>query len=68
MLVHIPDFTLPEIICIKHLANFTAREELLFDLRNEGVSLEMCAERMNYSVSTIKRINKKMIDKIIRII
>lgn len=66
--MRIPDFTLPEINKIKFLANFTAQEIELFDLRNEEHSLEDCAEIMNVSVSTIKRINSKMKSKIIRVI
>lgn len=66
--MRIPDFTLPEINRIRSLANFTQQEEVLFELRNDEISLEHCAELMNVSVSTVKRINKKMIAKIIRVI
>ena len=67
-IMRIPDFTLPEINKIKFLANFTAQESELFDLRNKEHSIEECAEIMNVSVSTIKRINSKMKSKIIRVI
>lgn len=67
-MLKIPDFTKPEIDYIKANANFKPQEEQLFDLRNNEASLEVCAEIMNVSISTIKRINKRMKSKIIRII
>lgn len=67
-MLKIPDFTKPEIDFIKENANFTSQEEMLFDLRNDEHCLEECAELMNVSVSTIKRINKRMKSKIIRIL
>jgi len=67
-MLKIPDFTKPEIDFIKENSNFTAQEIMLFDLRNSEHSLEVCAELMNVSVSTVKRINKKMKSKIIRIL
>ncbi len=67
-MLKIPDFTKPEIDFIKENANFTITEKQLFDLRNSEHSLEECAEIMNISVSTVKRINKKMKAKIIRIL
>ena len=66
--MRIPDFTLPEIKRIKFLANFTQQENELFDLRNNEQTLENCAEVMNVSLTTVKRINKKMIAKIIRVL
>lgn len=67
-MLKIPDFTKPEIDFIKENANFTVQEATLFDLRNDEHCLEDCAELMNVSVSTVKRINKKMKSKIIRIL
>lgn len=68
LLIKIPDFTKPEIEYIKENANFTERERELFELRNKGKSLEECAEVMYLSVATISRINKKIKNKIIRIL
>lgn len=67
-MLKIPDFTKPEIDYIKENANFTKQEEELFKLRNSEYSLEECAELMNVSISTIKRINKKMKNKIIKLL
>lgn len=66
-MLKIPDFTKPEIEYILENANFTRQEEELFCLRNEEHSLEECAELMNVSIATISRINKKMKNKIIKI-
>lgn len=67
-MLKIPDFTKPEIDFIKENANFKKEEMELFDLRNDECSIEKCAELMNVSVSTVKRINKRMKSKIIRIL
>ena len=66
-MLRVHDFTLIEINRIKNNANFTRMEDKLFDLRNNETSLEMCAEIMNCSVSTVKRINKSMMSKINRV-
>lgn len=67
-MLKIPDFTKPEIDYIKENANFTKSETQLFDLRNSEHSLEECAEIMNVSTSTIDRLNKKMKNKIIKLL
>lgn len=64
----IPDFTKPELDYILANANLTKDEESLMWLRNNEHSLEECAEIMDYSLSTIKRINKRLKDKIIKIL
>jgi hydrogenase maturation factor HypF (carbamoyltransferase family) len=64
----IPDFTKPELDYIIANANLTKDEENLMWLRNNEHSLEECAEIMDYSLSTIKRINKRLKDKIIKIL
>lgn len=67
-MLKIPDFTKPEIDFIKANANFTSLEMELFDLRNAEHTIEDCAEIMHVSCSTIDRLNRKMKNKIIRII
>lgn len=64
----IPDFTKPELNYILANANLTKDEESLMWLRNNEHSLEECAEIMDYSLSTIKRINKRLKEKIIKIL
>lgn len=64
----IPNFTKPELNYIIEQANLTEREETLLWLRNNEHSLEECAEIMGYSITTVKRINKGLKAKIIRIL
>lgn len=64
----IPEFTKPEIDYIIENANFTEQEKTLFHMRNNEHPLEECAELMNMSVATVYRRNKKMINKIMRVI
>lgn len=67
-MLDIPNFTKIEIDFIKKNANFTHREMDLFCLRNDGYSHEECAKILHVCQSTEYRINRKMINKIIRII
>lgn len=67
-MLRIPDFTKPEIDKIKELANFTERELMVFDLRNEEYTHEQIAEFMNISIATEYRINRSMMRKILRVI
>lgn len=61
------NFTKREIeYCIEE-CNFTLPEETLFLLRCRDIPLEQCAEQMNVSVSTVKRLSKKMKSKILRV-
>ena len=47
--------------------NFTEDERTLFDMRCVDVPLEECAERMNVSLSTANRLNKRIKEKIWRV-
>ena len=62
------EFTVPELDRFRRLANFTKDERQLFEYRAAGVTLEECAEKMNVSVATAKRISRKVNSKIIRVI
>ena len=61
------DFTVPELNYFRTYCNFTKDEEILFELRAKNMPLEQCAEIMNVSVSTIKRLSRKVNNKIIRV-
>ena len=63
----IHDFTLPELNYFREYCNFTEEERMLFDYRSKNIPLETCAEIMNVSISTIKRMNKKIQNKIIKV-
>ena len=58
------EFTKPEVRFILAESNFTEAERTLFDMRCADIPLEECAERMNVSVSTVKRLNKRIKTKI----
>lgn len=61
------DFTVPELNYFREYCNFTEEERILFDYRSKNIPLETCAEIMNVSLSTIKRMNKKIQNKIIKV-
>ena len=60
------DFTRREVEYFRQECNFTADEMALFEMRANNIPLEECAERMNVSISTAKRISKRVNNKIIR--
>lgn len=63
----ISEFTVPELQKYRENCNFTYDEMVLFDYRASNIPLEECAERMNISISTANRINKKVKNKIERV-
>lgn len=46
--------------------NFTPDEERLFRMRCQERTLEYCAEQMNVSISTAKRLSRRVNNKIIK--
>jgi len=48
--------------------NFTTEERQLFELRSADMPLEMCAEKLNVSLPTVKRWSRRVNSKIIRVI
>lgn len=58
------EFTRREVEYFRQECNFTKEQVTLFDLRVKDIPLEECAERMNVSVSTVKRLNKRIKAKI----
>lgn len=53
-----------EVEYIKINANLTNEQSMLLELRATEHTYEECAELMNVSISTAKRINKKLMSKI----
>ena len=49
---------------LQAVCNFTKDENSLFELRLQDVPLEECAELMNISVPTVKRISQRVNKKI----
>lgn len=61
------DFTVPELDRFRRMANFTPEERTLFEYRAQGVPLMQCAEIMNMSSATIKRLSCRVNRKIIKV-
>lgn len=60
-------FTKTEADYLEAVCNFTPDEERLFRLRLKGdISLEECAEQMNRSVDSVKKISRRVNEKIRR--
>ena len=66
MFLKICDFTQTELDYLQVVCNFTDEENTLFLLRSKDIPLEECAERMNISVPTVKRISQRVKKKIER--
>lgn len=64
--MQIRDLTMSEADYLQAVCNFTKDENTLFELRLQDVPLEECAERMNISVPTVKRISQRVNKKIDR--
>lgn len=64
--MQIRDLTRSEADYLQLVCNFTKDENTLFELRLQDNPLEECAERMNISVPTVKRISQRVNAKISR--
>lgn len=64
--MQIRDLTMSEADYLQAVCNFTKDENTLFELRLQDIPLEDCAERMNISVPTVKRISQRVNRKIER--
>ena len=62
--MQIRDLTRTEADYLQMACNFTREENVLFELRLQDIPLEDCAERMNISVPTVKRISQRVKKKI----
>lgn len=64
--MQIRDLTMSEADYLQAVCNFTKEENTLFELRLHDIPLEECAERMNISVPTVKRISQRVNAKVSR--
>nr|DAE51599.1 MAG TPA: ECF sigma factor [Caudoviricetes sp.]DAG15492.1 MAG TPA: ECF sigma factor [Caudoviricetes sp.]DAQ97353.1 MAG TPA: ECF sigma factor [Caudoviricetes sp.] len=67
MLMKLYVFTKKDIDRFLAECNFTPDEERLFRLRCKEYTLEYCAEQMNVSISTAKRLSRRVNNKIIKV-
>lgn len=63
----ISDFTKTELDYFRVQCNFVGLEKDVFDMRSNGIPLELIAEYLNISVQGAKRISRKVNDKIERV-
>lgn len=64
----VSDFTVPELEHLRNQCNFVGNEIQVFELRSRGMPLERIAEELNMSVEGIKKISRKVNNKIIRVL
>ena len=64
----VSDFTRPELNYLQENCNFVGLEQMVFDLRSQGVSLEQIAEILNMSVEGIKKVSRKVNNKIMKVL
>lgn len=60
----ISDFTNVELEVLRRQCNFVNAEKDVFELRSQGLSLEIIAEMLNMSVDGTKKISRKVNRKI----
>ena len=64
----IPNFLEHELDFFVDQCNFTDREKEFLYLSNKEETLESIAEKLNYSVSTVNRISKRVKNKIMKVL
>lgn len=64
----ISDFTNVELEMLRRECNFVNTEKDVFELRSQGIPLELIAEILDMSVDGIKRISRKVNRKIFKVL
>lgn len=64
----ISDFTNVELETLRKQCNFVNTEKDVFELRSQGVPLEIIAEILDMSVDGIKRVSRKVNRKIFKVL
>ena len=64
----VSDFTAIELDYLRDKCNFIGNETSVFDLRSQGIPLEEIAERLDMSVEGIKKVSRKVNNKICRVL
>lgn len=63
----ISGFTVPELDHFRTQCNFVGHEKMVFELRSQGIPLEEIAELLNMSVEGIKKVSRKVNNKILKV-
>ena len=61
-------FTKPELDFYRDNCNFVGNEKQVFELRSQGIPLEQIAEMLNMSVEGIKKVSRKVNNKILKVL
>lgn len=64
----VSSFTVPELNFFRDNCNFVGNEAQVFELRSQGIPLEEIAEILNMSAEGIKKVSKKVNNKITRVL
>ena len=64
----ISDFTVSELDVFRRSCNFVSNEKMVFELRSQGLCLEEIAEVLEMSVNGVKKISRKVNNKILRVL
>lgn len=66
--MRISSFTEYELEHLRQNCNFVGNEKDVFRLRSEGVSLELIAEMLGYTNDGIKKVSRRINNKIIKVL
>lgn len=64
----VSSFTVPELNYLRDNCNFVGNETDVFEMRSRGIPLEEIAEVLNMSAEGIKKVSKKVNNKISRVL
>lgn len=64
----VSSFTVPELNFFRSNCNFVGNEIDVFELRSKGIPLEEIAETLNMSAEGIKKVSRKVNNKILKVL
>lgn len=64
----VSSFTVPELNYLRDNCNFVGTESDVFELRSKGIPLEEIAEILNMSAEGIRKVSRKVNNKITRVL
>ena len=64
----VSSFTVPELNYLRDNCNFVGTESDVFEMRSKGIPLEEIAEVLNMSTEGIKKVSRKVNNKITRVL
>lgn len=66
--MNIKEFTKPELDYFRENCNFVGIEKEVFELRSQGIPLEVIAEMQHMTVDGINKVSKRINRKIIKVL